>query len=112
MRWAPAEFNDFEKSPPRSAGVGRVSITDSGLMVRHASYETKLKILFFWIGAPLTAAGAAIVGGNILWFWKLNRQASINVTCPHCHKEYNVLPGFQYFLCDECKHEVPVPNVA
>jgi hypothetical protein len=71
-----------------------------------------LTSMLFWLGAPLAAAGAAVIVGNIVWFLRVNQQASIMVTCPHCAKEHNVLPGFHNFVCDECEHEVPVPRAA
>ena len=52
MRSPPAVFSAFEKSPPRCSAVGSVLITDSGLIVRHASYDTKLKILFLVVFVP------------------------------------------------------------
>ncbi len=68
--------------------------------------------VLFWLGAPLAAVGAAVIVGNILWFLKVNRQSGINVTCPHCQKVHNVLPGFHRFICEECEHEVLVPRAA
>ena len=68
--------------------------------------------VFFWLGAPVAAIGVAVIGGTMIWLLRLNKTAGINVTCPHCDKQYNVLPGFHSFVCDECEHEVPVPRAA
>jgi hypothetical protein len=81
-----------------------------GLLV--AGLALMMLTVLFWLGAPLAAIGAAIIAGNILWLLQLNKKAGINVTCPHCDKQYNVLPGFHNFICDNCEHEVPVPRAA
>jgi hypothetical protein len=71
-----------------------------------------LTAVLFWLGAPLAVIGAALVSGNIVWFFRLRKQQGIAVTCPHCEKEYIVLPGFGSFICSECQHAVPVPRAA
>jgi len=71
-----------------------------------------LTSVFFWLGAPLAPFSAVVIGSTILWLFRLNQTAGISVTCPHCDKKYNVLPGFHSFVCDECEHEVPVPRAA
>ena len=67
-----------------------------------------LTSVLFWLGAPLAAIGAAMIGGNIIWFLRLRKQQGMQVTCPHCDKEYTVLPGFGHFICSECRYTVPV----
>lgn len=71
-----------------------------------------LTSVLFWLGAPLAAIGAALIGGNIIWFLRLRKQQGIEVRCPSCDKEYTVLPGFGSFICSECRHTVPVRRVA
>jgi hypothetical protein len=68
--------------------------------------------VLFWLGAPVAAFGAVMIAGTILWLLRLNQKAGISVTCPHCDKQYNVLPGFHSFVCDDCEHVVPVPRAA
>jgi hypothetical protein len=68
--------------------------------------------ILFWLGLPLAVIGAALVSGNIIWFFRLRRKQGIAVTCPCCQKEYTVLPGFGTFICTECRHAVPVPRAA
>ena len=71
-----------------------------------------LTAVLFWLGAPLAATGAALIGGNIIWYLRLRKQQGMEVTCPHCHKEYTILPGFGQFICSECQHTVPVRRAA
>src|SRR5260370_12048612 len=71
-----------------------------------------LTAVLFWLGAPLAALGAALISGNILWFLRLRKQQGIPVTCPHCQKEYTMLPGCRGFICTECRHAVSVPHAA
>ena len=71
-----------------------------------------LTTVLFWLGAPMVAVGGAIIVGNIVWFLRVKKQQGINVTCPHCNKEYNILPGSHSFMCDECQQVVPVPRAA
>jgi hypothetical protein len=69
-----------------------------------------LTSVLFWLGVPLMVLGAAVIAANILWMMRLSQKAGINVICPHCDKQYNVLPGFHSFICDQCEHEVRVPG--
>jgi hypothetical protein len=71
-----------------------------------------LTAVLFWLGAPLAAIGAALIGGNMIWFLRLRKQQGMEVTCPSCDKSYTVLPGFGSFICSECRHTVPVRRAA
>ena len=66
----------------------------------------------FLFGVLLVAAGAGLIIGNIVWFFRVRQQQGIMVACPSCGKEYNILPGSHIFVCDDCQHVVPVPRVA
>ena len=71
-----------------------------------------LTTVLFWLGAPVGALGIAIVVWGIVSFLRFQGQQGINVTCPHCDRSYTILPGMQHVMCDECKHEIPVPHAA
>lgn len=75
-----------------------------------AGLAMMLVAVLFPIGVMVVAAGAALIVGNIIWFWRVRQQQGIMVSCPSCNKEYNILPGTHTFMCDECRHAVPVPN--
>jgi hypothetical protein len=77
-----------------------------------AGLALMLTSVLFWLGAPVAAIGALVIAATIIWLFRVNQKAGISVTCPHCEKQYNVLPGFHSFVCDECEHVVPVPRAA
>jgi hypothetical protein len=81
-----------------------------GLML--LGFVLMLTTVLVWLGAPLAAIGAAIIVWDIVSFLRLQKMQGINVTCPHCNKDYTVLPGMQHIMCDECKHVIPVPRAA
>lgn len=88
----------------------RYMMIGGGLLL--VGFVLLLTTVLFWVGIPVAAVGAAIIAGNIVWYLRLRKQQGINVACPSCSKEYNVLPGVHNFICDECKHVVPVPHAA
>jgi len=68
--------------------------------------------VLFPVGVLLVAAGATVIIGSIVWFFRVRQQQGIMVACPSCGKEYHVLPGSHTFVCDDCQHVVPVPRAA
>jgi hypothetical protein len=82
-----------------------------GIMVL-IGFALMLTTVLFWLGAPLATIGFIIIVWDIASYLRLQKQQGINVTCPHCSKDYTVLPGMQHVLCDECKHVIPVPRAA
>jgi hypothetical protein len=82
----------------------------SGLAL--AGFAMMLTTVLFWLGTPIAALGIAVIVWGILSFLRFQRKQGINVTCPHCDRTYTILPGMQHVLCDECKHEIPVPRAA
>ena len=68
--------------------------------------------MLFPVGVILATAGAVVIGASIIWYLRVRQQQGIMVACPSCTKEYQVLQGDHTFICDDCKHVVPVPRVA
>jgi hypothetical protein len=61
-----------------------------------------LTVVLAWLGVSLMLLGAAIILGDIAWLFRMMKQPTEEVHCPHCQTRSLVLCEDARFACDGC----------
>jgi hypothetical protein len=77
-----------------------------------------LTVVLAWLGVSLIVLGVAIILGDIAWLFRMMKQPTEEVVCPHCHARNQTLCAEAQFACDHCGrilerpgHTVPIKPV-